>query len=423
MKKPFNPGGSYTEVKTYPKKPRLRDLKKEWYVYFNYLHEGGWRPIRRKGGINEADNFTDKLDELMSLKAALEIAMDRGWNPILKVYEQKLHEDYSEVFDPNLSLIDAIDFALKNCDVARSTKNNYRNCIKKIKQAIYHLSFDYLLISEVKRKHIKVILQKAKEIYKWTNNEYNKNLGYLQGVLSRLEEFEIVDYNPAHKIKYLEEYEMAPKYIPYTDEEKKKIADHFFYNLYGAYVYLETRYHTGMRPFEALALKISDIDEDLSTISITPDRKRHNSKTKKCRIIQINRHLSPLLREWIKDAPSKDCYVFGSPYEPGKGNRGSSTSGRGVWHPDYFKPSLTRIKRDTVTRMWKSVVIDTLGINKYQYASKHTATDDMLKAGISLQAIQEMYGHSTEFMTMRYQTVLKEMHRKEIDEKAPSFVK
>jgi integrase len=180
-----------------------------------------------------------------------------------------------------------------------------------------------------------------------------------------------------------------------------------------------------MRPMEVLAIKIKDINLRNSLITISPDKQRKNSKTKRVREIQINSHLLPLLREWIKGVTNPEYYVFGSPYEPGKGNKGSS-KGRGsdgALHQDYFKPSGTRIKRDTVTKLWKKIVIDKLGIKKYLYACKHSSCDDLLLAGVSIDAIQNQFGHTNKFMTKRYQTVLNKIHRNEINEKSPAFVK
>jgi hypothetical protein len=55
---------------------------------------------------------------------------------------------------------------------------------------------------------------------------------------------------------------------------------------------------------------------------------------------------------------------------------------------DFLLPSPVEVKRDTVTKLWKKLVIDELGINKYLYTSKHTGTDDKIHAGLSLKEIQ-----------------------------------
>jgi integrase len=420
--RPAYPGALHTEIKQYPKSPKPSDLKKEWSIYFNYLHGGTWYPIKRKSEINRCKTFKEKEKELHALKAAMEVALKRGWNPVTKSYSGSTEKLVS--LDDNVTIVKALDFALKKCDVADSTRNNYRCCLKKIKQAIFELNLQHMIITDVKRKHFRLIIEQAKLKNKWSNKTFNKNLGNLQAMISRLEEWEVIEYNPAHKIKKLPVFETEKLFVPYTEAEKKTISEYLFLNLYGFYVYLMTIYHTGLRPMEVLALKISDLELSKSMIILVPEKSRRNSKTKRLREVQLNRHLLPLLREWIKDVANKECFVFGSPYEPGKGNKGSSIgrTGDGALNPEYFKPSCTRIKRDTVTRLWKKIVIDQLGIKKYQYAAKHTGTDDRLLAGVSIEAMKDMYGHSENYMTERYQTVLKKLRREEINDKSPDFI-
>lgn len=185
-------------------------------------------------------------------------------------------------------------------------------------------------------------------------------------------------------------------YVPYTAEEKKTIHETLFRDHYRFFVYLMVIYYTGARPKEVLALQIKDIKFDHQEIHILPDLEEENSKTKKIRKIPINPHLMQLLESLELGQNSSSCYIFGSPYAKGRGNGGSTGKGNpGVKHPDYFKPSPTRIKRDTVTKFWKEIVWKGLKIHKYLYAAKHTGGDDKILAGVDLDALKELYGHSS----------------------------
>ena len=55
------------------------------------------------------------------------------------------------------------------------------------------------------------------------------------------------------------------------------------------------------------------------------------------------------------------------------------------------------------------------------YGLKHKGTDDKLLAGIPLDALRSMYGHSSKRMTERYASKLFEIHAKEIVSKSPEF--
>ncbi|HLA51975.1 MAG TPA: site-specific integrase, partial [Flavitalea sp.] len=264
------------------------------------------------------------------------------------------------------------------------------------------------------------LLDHCRQTYKWSNKAFNKHMGYFRAVLARLEQYEVITGNPASRIKELPVTETR-KFLPYTDEEKKRIREHLFIHNYGFFVYLMMIYHTGMRPNEVLALRVSDINMATKVITLNPDADRDNSKTKGIRLIPLVDSLFLLLREWLEHDHQPGCYIFGSPFSPGRGNAGSSTKGHGAFHEKYFRPSMTRIKRDTVTKLWKKVVIDTLQIKKHLYAAKHTGGDDKIMAGIDLEALKEMYGHTSKFMTMKYITKLKEIHHKQIIALSPDF--
>ncbi len=77
--------------------------------------------------------------------------------------------------------------------------------------------------------------------------------------------------------------------------------------------------------------------------------------------------------------------------------------------------------KELVTKLWKSHVIDSLGINKYMYSMKHSGADEKILSGISLDALQDMYGHSSKLMTKKYITKLKEVYHREIISKSTDF--
>ena len=88
---------------------------------------------------------------------------------------------------------------------------------------------------------------------------------------------------------------------------------------------------------------------------------------------------------------------------------------------DYFKPSFTQVKRDTATKLWNKIVIKGMKIEKYMYAMKHTGADDKILAGISLDALRDMYGHTSKLMTEKYARKVKDIYREQIVMNSPSF--
>jgi integrase len=430
-----NPVKLYTDPQICPKIPADTDMKKTWYVWYRFFDICSQQEvlIKKKAGINYFNTFKERLEEATALKEALQAGLDKGWNPVTKTFMvvekdadplQEFNELSSMPFDK------AIPFAITKCEVAPRTLKNYTNSSKRIMTQAgrvvitgYDKIFDFsqVPIGEVKKKHVRFLLDHCKKTFHWTNKAYNKHMGYFKSVLTRLVDCDVIGANPALGIKYLPVME-TKKFIPYTQAEKKIISEYFFLQHYGYFILLMMIYYAGMRPNEVLALKVCDVDLGKRIITIIPDAHRDNSKTKSIREIPIMESLYLLLREWLKDLTDPGYYIFGSPYPAGRGYRGSGPNGtRGVMHPDYFKPSVTRIKRDTITRFWKAIVIDKLKINKYQYAAKHTGGDDKILAGISMDALKQLYGHSSKFMTEKYVSVLRQIHNQEIRALSPQF--
>lgn len=390
------------------------DLKKAWFVYFDITNHATGQKLRKqfKGGINFWKTKEDRVREGKARITFWRNRLEKGWHPF--------GVEQTQTVKP-MTFSEALDFGLSKCKLASKTLAGYRGTINFVKTAAVSLGLAEKPVAEVKRFDIKLTLEKCIELYNWSNHCYNKNLGYLKAILTRVESWELIENNPAHKISMLPVVE-TEKYTPYTEEEKKAITKHLYVNHYRFYVFLMSLYQTGVRPKELLALKIKDVDLINHQILIKPDLNLENSKTRKIRKVPISNELVPFFRELELHNYSRECFLFGSTNEPGKGNCGSAAGGaRGAMHPDYFKPSFVRVKRDTVTKLWKRIVKDELGIDKYLYAAKSTGADDKILAGIPVDALREMYGHSSKQMTERYISVLQKLNAKQIIEKSPGF--
>jgi len=395
------------------------DLKEPWFVYFTVISDTGIKKYcqyrgEQKSSINRFKSKDERVKAGNMLKLYWKNKLKNGWTPFKEEKKDSI-PDFK-----NMELNNALDFGLKNCDVAKKTRSSYRGTVKFFKEAAEDLLISKIAVADIEKTHIKLLLNKIKEKRNWSNKAYNKNLGYIQAIFSELEEWKIVKFNPAHRIKTLRTTE-SQKFKPYTKEEKKIIGEYLFLHHYRFYILFQLIYHTGIRPKEALSLKIKNVDMISRTITIEPEIETENSKTRSIRIVPINQFLFSFLKQLNIESCPQEYYLFGSPFEAGKGNKGSNKEGRGTMHPDYFKPSQVQIKRDTITKFWKKIVIDKLGINKFLYSAKHTGCDDKILAGISIDALKELFGHSSKMMTEKYASVVKQLRAEEIMEKSPEF--
>ena len=111
----------------------------------------------------------------------------------------------------------------------------------------------------------------------------------------------------------------------------------------------------------------------------------------------------------------KDYFLFGSFKESKLGNRGNNQT-----LPDFI-PGPTHINRDTATRRWETIVKLGLGIKNTMYSIKKYGGNKKSAAGISIDAIQGVFGHSEKETTLIYLTNQDEINRQEVIDKSPDF--
>lgn len=404
---------------------------KEWFVYFKFFHAGKWYERKLREGINRIKEKKQRRIEAEGLCEARHQWLKWGWNPIIDP-DYKLRKVATKAGVASMGFNDAMDFAVSKKKLAKKSKQDYSNILKHLKEIATTYGFAAIEIAQFEPFHVLELMDRISLERKLSNNSYNKYLDVMRSMFTVLKRRQVVKYNPASDLEHFKVAE-SNKFVSLTPDEKEKITKELFTKHYRFFVYIQTLYHTGIRPKEILALRISDVDLKKQLITIAPDVEEENSKTMNVRHVAISNQLLPFLRELELHKHPDIFFVFGSPFGPG-GNRGSvalygvptrgtgkKTGVSGAMRPDYFQPSQFHIKRDTVTKLWKRIVVDGLKINKHLYALKHTGADDKILAGIDLDALRELYGHSSKLMTETYAKKIREVNRKQIIEHAPAF--
>jgi integrase len=295
----------------------------------------------------------------------------------------------------------------KKKTLADKTKIDYSCTVKFTKQAIHSLHFDHLAVIETKRIHIKLILDKIKETRNWSNKSFNKNLGYLKAILSELMQWDIIETNPAHGIRSLKVGEINAN-PPATDEEVVKIKEKILSDFPNFYVYIISIFHTGIRPDELLHIQLKMVDLNKNQIILPSEI----TKTDIERIVPVNPFLKAYIEEMNISNLDPEFYLFGSKRE---------FSNRGLKKDLDFIPGPKRLNRDCASKLWRKLIKIDLGIDKTMYSLKHLGANKKILAGVELDALRELYGHTSKMMTLRYAKVVKEVNRKKILEKSPDF--
>lgn len=368
-----------------------------WYVYFRY--NGQLKKFKK--GINYIQDLAKREIEAEALVKALHLKLKTGWNP------NTPELDFTQ---PSYTFLQALQFAFdkKKPNLAPKTISDYNCTVNFITDATIQLGLKAMPINEIKRTHIKLILERASKNRSWTNKAYNKHLNHLKAVLSELIQWDVIDFNPAHKILNLP-VEETDANIPATLKQHKIIKETLEKYHPNYHQFIKTEYHTGMRPKEILQIQISMINMFKQEIILQP---KNTKGKKRKRIVPINNHLLKDFLNMNLEIYPPNFYLFGSHRVPGAGNIGK--------HEDFI-PGPTPIKRDTATRRWQTIVKKGLGIEVNQYSEKHRGADAKILAGMPMDALRELYGHTSKLTTEIYAKAVREVYRKQIMENSPDY--
>lgn len=376
--------------------PKLSKSSDTWFVFFRY----NGKLYQRKEQLNRIKDLVERERKFLILCEIYHDKLKEGWNP---EYLDPINEQ------SKYTLIEALRFALdkKKPNISPKTYSGYNGSVNFLETAIINIGLKELKIVDCKRIHVKMIMEKAKELNEWSNKAHNKHLNHFKAVLSELLQFDIIEVSPAFKVANLK-VSAPDANKPASKDKMLKIRKELEKNHYNFYIFCISIFFTGIRPEELLKIKLSMVNLKDSEIVLPPEI----TKTNKKRVVPI----SPFLLEYYKSLQfenlPKNYYLFGSFREVGKGNIGKFKD---------FIPAPTHINRDTATRRWETIVKKKLEIPMSLYSMKKAGANALILAGVSINAIKDLFGHTSEVTTQIYITNLKEINRKEILEKGTDF--
>jgi integrase len=401
---------------------------KDWFIYFRFTHQGKEYLRKYREGINRVKDKGQRMIQAEQLSQKYTDWLKKGWNPIIdpefKVGNIKPIQGRQDMY-----LKEAMAFALSKKKLAKKSILGYRSMLNFIGATAAKHGYDLLPISQYDRGVCLSLIDECAKEREFSNHNYNKHISTLRSMFSELVNYRILNMNPLVDFKDKDVPE-SDLYQDYSENEKARIATHLLNVHPQLFIVMSVTYHTGIRPKEVLALQIADVNLETLIITISPEEGTENSKTKSVRRVPINPHLHKLLKGMNLENFPGNYFVFGSPFKNGRSHPVSENGKRvyGSMVKGYLTPSPVQVKRDTITKLWKKLIMDEpptgLGIKKYLYASKHTGTDDKTDAGLELKDIQHMYGHKSEAMTERYKKRKRQTEAKqEILDKSPEFSK
>jgi len=376
--------------------PKISKTTHLWFAHFRY--EG--KQFRLKYDLNKFEDLKERQIYFEELCKELLVDLKAGWNPNIK----ETREDKSEI-----TTIEAFDLVLKikKERLQNDTYINLKSKINRFKKAIEALNFKNVKIVDLKNRHYEMILNKTSELFNLTDRSFNEYKICLCSISNELVDVKILKQSFKIKIKNKKIIKTVA-HIPANEKDLKVIKEHLLKNNSTFYDYWVTMFHTGIRPTELLRVRLSMVNLEEKTISL-PDT---ITKNKKPRTVPINKYLESILKRLNIENLPKEYFLFGS---------ANKRFSRIRFEDKEFVPAPYKIPRKQASTLWKDEIKDKLNINNTLYSIKKHSANSLILAGVSINAIKDLFGHTSEVTTQIYITNLQEVNRKEILEKGTDF--
>jgi integrase len=342
MKKINLPNGAWCSISVFPKNWNTKAVRVNvpWRITYRYYPKDG-KPVQRHlRDMNKAfDLATRQLETRTLLENEIRL-LRAGYNPATNELATG-----ARVLVPNTPFIQALDHIFERMQpkLAPSTVVDIRFTINSVRKGAMDLLYSTMAVSEIRRKHIKLILDHCSK----SANQFNKNRSYLMTLFAELCELEAVEVNPVREIKKMKTVKRIRKIL--TREERQRVSQHLRGANYPFWRYMMIFYHSGGRNTELLSLRREDVDlENLRYKSVI---KKGRGYIEKWRAIKRIAECSDLWRELVNESVAGQ-YLFSVGLKPGNKS----------------------IRTDQIGRRWKKWVLDNkeLGITGTFYQFKHS---------------------------------------------------
>ncbi|MFC1488570.1 tyrosine-type recombinase/integrase [Thermodesulfobacteriota bacterium] len=228
-----------------------------------------------------------------------------------------------------------------------------------------------------------------------TDASVNREMSCLHHIFSKAVEWEMVEQNPFDRGKSLKLKENNKRMRFLTDTEIRKLLDECPKHLRDI---VECALNTGMRRGEIFNLRWSQIRNGFIYLDKT--------KTNDARQVPINNDLQALFNRLKKNRKLPKVYAF--PYSGKTEKREQNFSSQPVFT---YKGRQMKDVRNGFNS-----AVERAGIQDFTFHDlRHTFASQVLLKGGTLKDIQELLGHKTMTMTLRYAHLTQEHKRKAVN--------
>lgn len=347
--------------------------KRDWYISYRFYDPAYPKPKQKI--VKGMNDFKD----LAARQEATAIILDRELKTLLAGYNPITGETRSQVsvageIHPTTWITEALWMAYERVDISPDSRKSLKSVLNYTEAAIRKVNYKMLTIGEVRRKHMRVILDIIGEILPgWTNGKYNRYRSNLSILFTLLMEYDAVEFNPIQGIKKKQHLKKIPEVL--TPEERKKVDAHLRKKKLTSFrLYMRIFFHSGARTNEMLGVKVKQVNLQQQWFIIVLRKGKQLKEVKKTIPTRALRYWKLLL----KGASDPEHYVFSKGLVPGP----------------------QRITRPQITRRWEVHVKGDLGITCDFYSFKHARTTETMDAYNNAEAAAAQNSHTSTAMVV-----------------------
>jgi integrase len=235
-----------------------------------------------------------------------------------------------------------------------------------------------------------------------TSSTINRDIAALRAALAKALEWKLIEHSPAAgikparidpspKVRYLSPDESARLLKALEDRDERLRSERDSANRWRHERHLDSlpdlravaypdhltpmvliSMHTGLRRGELFSLTAADVDLQRGMLTVHGS----NAKSGRTRHIPLNNEAAAVLRNWLKSNPRKSA--------------------------ELIFPGRTGQAFNNIKRSW-GAVLAAAGIEKFRWHDlRHHFASRLVMAGVDLNTVRELLGHSDVKMTLRY---------------------
>jgi len=352
------------------------DMSINWYfvLYFRNPVTGDMERLKPTFNINRIHNKADRYTYASKVKKLINRKLKLG--EINPFQQAKITEVSSKVLIDELRTINATHTK----KMSDETKKSYTTYVNRLSDFLTENELEKIRPDQFTASHAQNFQLSLSEEKELANPTINSNIGRIRGYFDTLRKKRMIIVNPFTDVKSLP-MRRSFKYVPFSEDEKKAIADKLRRESPSLYLLSQIIYNCFGRPKELCSLTRSDFD--FSGEGKYLILKHDNIKNNRTSYRQIHRPLYDLLISMGIDRYPMNEKIFADII-------GNS--------------SVKEVQRKSVTYLWHKLIIEDLGINNNLYALKHTGNCDyiMTNPQYDILWLQQQNGHSSIEQTQKY---------------------